>query len=151
MALIEKSVEVQVPVRTAYNQWSQFEEFPKFMEGVVQVQQLDSTHLHWKAKIAGKEKQWDAVITEQHPDERIAWKSTQGAKNAGVVTFHRLSDQTSKIMLQLDYEPEGVVENVGDAFGAVSLRVEGDLTRFKEFIETRGRESGAWRGEVKGK
>lgn len=151
MALIEKSVEVQVPVRTAYNQWTQFEEFPKFMEGVVQVQQLDSTHLHWKAKIAGKEKQWDAVITEQHPDERIAWKSTQGAKNAGVVTFHRLSDQTSKIMLQLDYEPEGVVENVGDAFGAVSLRVEGDLTRFKEFIETRGRESGAWRGEVKGK
>lgn len=151
MALIEKSVEVQVPVRTAYNQWSQFEEFPKFMEGVVQVQQLDSTHLHWKAKIAGKEKQWDAVITEQHPDERIAWKSTQGAKNAGVVTFHRLSDQTSKIMLQLDYEPEGVVENVGDAFGAVSLRVEGDLTRFKEFIETRGRESGAWRGDVKGK
>jgi uncharacterized membrane protein len=118
---------------------------------VVQVQQLDSTHLHWKAKIAGKEKQWDAVITEQHPDERIAWKSTQGAKNAGVVTFHRLSDQTSKIMLQLDYEPEGVVENVGDAFGAVSLRVEGDLTRFKEFIETRGRESGAWRGDVKGK
>ncbi|MCS6295214.1 MAG: SRPBCC family protein [Nitrospira sp.] len=151
MALIEKSVEVQVPVRTAYNQWTQFEEFPKFMEGVVQVQQLDSTHLHWKAKIAGKEKQWDAVITEQHPDERIAWKSTQGAKNAGVVTFHRLSDQTSKIMLQLDYEPEGVVENVGDAFGAVSLRVEGDLTRFKEFIETRGRESGAWRGDVKGK
>ena len=151
MALIEKSVEVQVPVRTAYNQWTQFEEFPKFMEGVVQVQQLDSTHLHWKAKIAGKEKQWDAVITEQHPDERIAWKSTQGAKNTGVVTFHRLSDQTSKIMLQLDYEPEGVVENVGDAFGAVSLRVEGDLTRFKEFIETRGRESGAWRGDVKGK
>ena len=151
MALIEKSVEVQVPVRTAYNQWTQFEEFPKFMEGVVQVQQLDSTHLHWKAKIAGKEKQWDAVITEQHPDERIAWKSTQGAKNAGVVTFHRLSDQTSKIMLQLDYEPEGVVENVGDAFGAVSLRVEGDLTRFKEFIETRGGESGAWRGEINGK
>ena len=92
MALIEKSVEVQVPVRTAYNQWTQFEEFPKFMEGVMQVQQLDNTDVHWKAKIAGKEKQWDAVITEQHPDERIAWKSTQGAKNAGVVTFHRLSD-----------------------------------------------------------
>jgi uncharacterized membrane protein len=151
MALIEKSVEVHVPVRTAYNQWTQFEEFPKFMEGVTQVQQLDSTHLHWKAQIAGKEKEWNAVITEQHPDERIAWKSTDGAKNAGVVTFHRLSDQTSKIMLQMDYEPEGVVETVGDAIGAVSLRVEGDLTRFKEFIETRGRESGAWRGEVKGK
>ena len=151
MALIEKSVEVHVPVRTAYNQWTQFEEFPNFMEGVTQVQQLDSTHLNWKAQIAGKEKKWNAVITEQHPDERIAWKSTDGAKNAGVVTFHRLSDQTSKIMLQMDYEPEGVVETVGDAIGDVSLRVEGDLTRFKEFIETRGRESGAWRGEVKGK
>ncbi|MEP7153513.1 MAG: SRPBCC family protein [Nitrospira sp.] len=151
MALIEKSVEVNVPVRTAYNQWTQFEEFPQFMEGVTQVQQLDSTHLHWKAQIAGKEKEWNAVITEQHPDERIAWKSTDGAKNAGVVTFHRLSDQKSKIMLQMDYEPEGVVENIGEVIGAVSLRVEGDLTRFKEFIEERGRESGAWRGEVKGK
>lgn len=151
MALIEKSVEVNIPVRTAYNQWTQFEEFPRFMEGVTQVQQLDSTHLHWKAQIAGKEKEWNAVITEQHPDERIAWKSTDGAKNAGVVTFHRLSDQKSKIMLQMDYEPEGVVENIGEVIGAVSLRVEGDLTRFKEFIEERGRESGAWRGEVKGK
>ncbi len=151
MALIEKSVEVNVPVRTAYNQWTQFEEFPKFMEGVTQVQQLDSTHLHWKAQIAGKEKEWNAVITEQRPDERIAWKSTDGAENAGVVTFHRLSDQKSKIMLQMDYEPEGIVENLGEAIGAVSLRVEGDLTRFKKFIEERGRESGAWRGEVKGK
>lgn len=151
MALIEKSVEVNVPVRTAYNQWTQFEEFPQFMEGVTQVQQLDSTHLHWKAQIAGKEKEWNAVITEQHPDERIAWTSTDGAKNAGVVTFHRLSDQKSKIMLQMDYEPEGVVEHVGGAMGAVSLRVAGDLMRFKEFIEKRGRESGAWRGEVKGK
>ena len=107
--------------------------------------------MHWKDQIAGKEKEWNAVITEQRPDERIAWKSTEGAKNAGVVTFHRLSDQTSKIMLQMDYEPEGVVENFGDVIGAVSLRVQGDLTRFKEFIEARGRESGAWRGEVKGK
>jgi len=148
MALSEKSVEVNVPVRTAYNQWTQFEEFPKFMEGVIQVQQLDSTHLHWKAQIAGKEKAWNAVIAEQRPDERIAWKSMDGAKNAGVVTFHRLSDQKSKIMLQMDYEPEGVVENLGEAIGAVSLRVEGDLERFKEFIEERGRESGAWRGEV---
>jgi uncharacterized membrane protein len=151
MALIEKSVEVNVPVRTAYNQWTQFEEFPKFMEGVTQVQQLDSTHLHWKAQIAGKDKEWNAVITEQHPDDRIAWKSTEGAKNSGVVTFHRLSDQTSTIVLQMEYEPEGVVENVGDALGAVSLRIQGDLRRFKEFIETRGRESGAWRGEVTGK
>lgn len=148
MSIIEKSTEVNVPVRTAYNQWTQFEEFPKFMEGVTQVRQLDSTHLHWKAQIAGKEKEWDAVITEQHPDERIAWKSTDGAKNAGVVTFHRLSDQKSKIMLQMDYEPEGMVENLGEVIGAVSLRVEGDLDRFKTFIEARGQESGAWRGEV---
>ncbi len=148
MSIIEKSTEVNVPVRTAYNQWTQFEEFPKFMEGVTAVRQLDNTHLHWRAQIAGKEKEWDAVITEQHPDERIAWKSTSGAKNAGVVTFHRLSDQKSKIMLQMDYEPEGVVENVGEALGAVSLRVEGDLQRFKTFIEQRGHESGAWRGDV---
>ena len=151
MSTIEKSVEVNVPVRTAYDQWTQFEEFPRFMEGIEKVTQLDSTHLHWKANIGGKNKEWNAVITEQRPDERIAWKSTQGAKNAGVVTFHRLSDQKSKIMLQMEYEPEGAVENVGDAIGAVSLRVAGDLQRFKEFIETRGRETGAWRGEVKGK
>jgi uncharacterized membrane protein len=149
MSTIEKSIEVNVPVRIAYNQWTQFEEFPKFMEGVEEVRQLDDTHLHWKAKIGGKEKQWNAVITEQRPDERIAWKSTDGARNAGVVTFHRLSDQKSKVMLQMDYEPEGAVENVGDAVGAVSMRVTGDLERFKDFIESRGRETGAWRGEVK--
>ena len=151
MSTIEKSVEVNVPVRTAYDQWTQFEEFPRFMEGIEKVTQLDNTHLHWKATIGGKNKEWKAVITEQRPDERIAWKSTDGAKNAGVVTFHRLSDQKSKIMLQMDYEPEGALENVGDAIGAVSLRVAGDLERFKEFIEKRGHETGAWRGEVKGK
>ena len=151
MSTIEKSIEVNVPVRTAYDQWTQFEEFPQFMEGIEKVTQLDNTHLHWKANIAGRNKEWNAVVTEQHPDERIAWKSTDGAKNAGVVTFHRLSDQKSKIMLQMDYEPEGAVENIGDALGAVSLRVAGDLQRFKEFIETRGQETGAWRGQVKGK
>ena len=147
MSTIEKSVEVNVPVRTAYDQWTQFEEFPRFMEGIEKVTQLDNTHLHWKATIGGKNKEWKAVITEQRPDERIAWKSTDGAKNAGVVTFHRLSDQKSKIMLQMDYEPEGALENVGDAIGAVSLRVAGDLERFKEFIEKRGHETGAWRGD----
>jgi uncharacterized membrane protein len=151
MSTIEKSVEVNVPVRTAYNQWTQFEEFPKFMEGVEEVKQLDDTHLHWKAQVAGKDKQWNAVITEQRPDDRIAWKSTDGARNAGVVTFHRLSDQQCKIMLQMDYDTEGAVEAIGDTVGAVSLRVAGDLKRFKEFVEARGRESGAWRGEVKGK
>jgi uncharacterized membrane protein len=149
MSTIEKSIEVNVPVRIAYNQWTQFEEFPKFMEGVQEVRQLDDTHLHWKAQIGGKDKHWNAVITEQRPDERIAWKSTDGAKNAGVVTFHRLSDQKSKVMLQMDYEPEGAVENVGDAVGAVSMRVAGDLERFKNFIESRGQETGAWRGEVR--
>ncbi|HMF85209.1 MAG TPA: SRPBCC family protein, partial [Nitrospiraceae bacterium] len=144
----EKSIEVNVPVRTAYNQWTQFEEFPRFMEGVKEVTQLDDTRLHWKAAIAGQEKEWDAEITEQTPDQRIAWTSRGGAINGGVVTFHRLSDARSKVMLQLEYAPQGVVESVGDALGVVSLRVQGDLERFKEFIEKRGRETGAWRGRV---
>ena len=148
MSTIEKSIEVNVPVRTAYNQWTQFEEFPRFMEGVKEVNQLDDTHLHWKAAIAGQEKEWDAEITEQTPDQRIAWTSRGGVINGGVVTFHRLSDARSKVMLQLEYAPQGVAENVGDALGVVSLRVQGDLDRFKEFIETRGRETGAWRGQV---
>ena len=148
MSLIEKSIEINVPVRTAYNQWTQFEEFPKFMEGVRQVKQLDDKHLHWKAEIGGKEKEWDAEITEQIPDERIAWRSRDGAQNAGVVTFHRLSDSTSKVMLQMEYNPDGVVENVGDAAGVVSHRVLGDLERFKRYIESRGQETGAWRGAV---
>jgi uncharacterized membrane protein len=148
MSTIEKSIEVNVPVRTAYNQWTQFEEFPRFMEGVKEVNQLDDTRLHWKAAIAGQEKEWDAEITEQTPDQRIAWTSRGGAINGGVVTFHRLSDARSKVMLQLEYAPQGLVENVGDALGVVSLRVQGDLERFKEFIEKRGRETGAWRGQV---
>ena len=148
MSTIEKSIEVSVPVRTAYNQWTQFEEFPQFMEGVKEVTQLDDKRLHWKAAIAGKEKEWDAEIIEQTPDQRIAWTSRGGAINGGVVTFHRLSDATSKVMLQMEYDPQGVVENVGDALGAVSLRVQGDLERFKEFIEQRGHETGGWRGKV---
>jgi uncharacterized membrane protein len=149
MSVIEKSIEIEVPVKTAYNQWTQFEEFPKFMEGVREVKQLDDTHLHWKADIGGKEKEWDAEITEQIPDERIAWRSRSGAMNAGVVTFHRLSDSMSKVMLQMEYDPEGVVENVGDAVGVVSQRVLGDLERFKRYIESRRQETGAWRGTVK--
>ena len=138
----------QLNVRTVYNQWTLFEEFPRFMEGVKEVTQLDATRLHWKAEIAGQEKEWDAEITEQTPDQRIAWTSRGGAINGGVVTFHRLSDFRSKVMLQLEYAPQGVVENVGDVLGVVSLRVQGDLERFKEFIEQRGRETGAWRGQV---
>ena len=148
MSLIEKSIEINVPVRTAYNQWTQFEDFPRFMEGVKHVKQLDETHLHWKAEIGGKEKEWDAEITEQIPDTRIAWKSRDGAQNAGVVTFHRLSDSTSKVMLQMEYDPDGVWENVGDVTGMVSQRVVGDLERFKRYIESRGQETGAWRGTV---
>src|SRR3712207_3925287 len=124
MATIERSIEVNVPVRTAYNQWTQFEEFPNFMEGVVEIKQLDDKHLRWRANIAGKEETWNAEIDEQHPDERVAWHSTSGAKNAGVVTFHYIDENKSRVMLQLDYEPEGLVENVGDKLGVVDRRVE---------------------------
>jgi len=149
MSTIEQSIDVNVPVRTAYNQWTQFEEFPRFMEGVKEVRQLDDKHLHWRAKIGGIEKEWDAEIAEQIPDKRIAWKNTSGPTNAGVVTFHRLNDNQTRIMLQVEYDPEGIVENVGDIVGVVSARVQGDLQRFKEFIESRGRETGAWRGEIR--
>lgn len=148
MPTVEKSCQVNVPVSTAYNQWTQFEDFPKFMEGIKEVRQLDDTHLHWRAEIAGKDKEWNAQITEQIPDKRIAWRSTTGAPNGGVITFHRIDDNTTRIMVQMDYEPEGVVENVGDALGVFSRRVEGDLERFKDFIESRGQETGAWRGQV---
>ncbi|MEP6888508.1 MAG: SRPBCC family protein [Nitrospirales bacterium] len=148
MSTIEKSIEVNIPVRIAYNQWTQFEEFPQFMEGVKQVKQLDDKRLLWRAEIAGKEKEWEAEITEQIPDKRIAWRSRSGAPNAGVVTFHNISPTTTKVMLQLEYDPETVVEKIGDAVGIVSIRVEGDLQRFKEFIESRGHETGAWRGEI---
>jgi uncharacterized membrane protein len=148
MASITKSIDVDVPVRVAYDQWTQFEEFPRFMEGVQEVQQLDDERLHWIAEIGGNQQEWDARITEQHPDERIAWTSTTGATNAGVVTFHRISDMRTRVTLQLDYEPEGMVETVGDALGVVDRRVQGDLERFKEFIESRQVPTGAWRGEI---
>jgi uncharacterized membrane protein len=148
MASYEHSIDVNVPVRTAYNQWTQFEEFPRFMEGVEYVQQVTDTKLRWKAEIAGKDQEWDAVITEQTPDQRIAWKSTTGAEHAGVVTFHRLDDNTTRVMLQIEYDPEGFVENVGSALGVVKRRMKGDMERFKEFIEGRGQETGAWRGTV---
>jgi uncharacterized membrane protein len=145
---IEQSIDVHVPVHVAYNQWTQFEEFPSFMEGVEQVTQLDDTHLHWKVNVGGKTKEWRAVITEQVPDQRIAWTNTTGARNAGVVTFHRLGDNHTRIMLQIDYEPEGLAENVGDMLGVVSSRVRDDLKRFKAFIESQGVETGAWRGTI---
>jgi len=148
MSTVEESIDVHVPVHTAYNQWTQFEEFPRFMEGVESVRQLDDTHLHWKAEIAGVTREWDAAITEQTPDQRIAWRATEGADNGGVVTFHKIDDDTTRIMLQLEFDPEGFVEKAGDALGFVSRRAKGDLERFRDFIDARGRESGAWRGEV---
>ena len=149
MATIEKSIDVQVPVRSVYNQWTQFEEFPRFMEGVEKVKQMGDKHLHWEAKVGGNKEEWDAEISEQIPDKRVAWRSTSGADNAGVVTFHYLNDAETRVTLQLDYDPEGITETVGDKLGFVSRRVEGDLERFKEYIESRGSETGAWRGEIK--
>ena len=149
MSTIEQSIELNVPVRAAYDQWTQFEEFPKFMEGVEEIRQIDDTHLHWVADIGGTRHEWDAVITEQLPDERVAWRNTDGKDNAGVVTFHKLSDDQSKLMVQLDFVPEGIKEKVGDLIGAPDRRVKSDLERFKELVESRGAESGGWRGEVK--
>jgi uncharacterized membrane protein len=146
MATIEESIEVEVPVSTAYNQWTQFEEFPRFMDGVESVRQLDDTRLHWVAEIGGERREWDAKITEQLADERVAWKGEGGP--SGVVTFHRLGEGTSKVMVQLDYEPEGMVEKAGSIAGSDARQVKGDLERFKEFIESRGTETAAWRGEV---
>jgi uncharacterized membrane protein len=148
MSEIVESVDVNVPVRTAYDQWTQFETFPKFMEAVKQVRQLDDRTLEWVADVAGKEKRWKAKITEQTPDERIAWTSIEGARNAGVVTFHRLGEGRTRVTLQLDVDPEGPLEHAGDALGVVRRQVGEDVKRFKEFIESRGRETGAWRGEV---
>jgi uncharacterized membrane protein len=149
MTTIVRSIEVEAPVTSVYNQWTQFEEFPRFMEGVEQVRQLDDTHLHWVASIGGQRREWDAEITEQVPDARIAWRSRDGTSNAGVVTFHRLDDDRTKVMLQLEHEPQGVAERAGEALGIVERRVAGDLERFCEYVEARGRETGAWRGEVR--
>ena len=148
MSTIEESIEVDVPVSTAYNQWTQFESFPRFMDGVDEITQVSDTRNHWVTEIAGVKREFDTEITEQHPDERIAWKAVDGADHAGVVTFHRIDEGKTKIMLQMDFAPEGLVEHLGDKFGVVESRAKGDLKRFKDFIESRGTESGAWRGDV---
>ena len=148
MANVTKSVDVNVPVRVAYNQWTQMESFPQFMEGVKEVHQLDDKHMHWVAEVGGKRQEWDAEITEQLPDDRIAWTSMGGDYNAGVVTFHYLDDHTTRVTLQLEYEPQGALETVGSALGFLDRRVQGDLDRFKQFIESQGRETGSWRGEI---
>ena len=148
MSNVTESVDVNVPVRTAYNQWTQFEEFPQFMEGVEEIRQLDDKRLFWKTKIAGVAREFEAEITEQHPDHRIAWTSIGGTDHAGVVTFHRLSDTSTRVTVQMDYEAHGLVESVGDKLGFIDRRIKGDLKKFKEFMEARGAETGAWRGEV---
>jgi uncharacterized membrane protein len=150
MAEVHEAIEVDVPVQTAYNQWTQFEEFPRFMEGVKSVQQLDDTHLRWVAEIGGREHEWTAEITHQEPDRHVAWRATDGKQNAGDVRFEALGGDRTRIEVGISFEPEGLVETVGSAVGADDRRVKGDLQRFKELIEGRGVESGAWRGEVRG-
>jgi uncharacterized membrane protein len=145
---VEESVEVDVPVRTAYNQWTQFESFPQFMASVKSVEQVDDTHLRWCALVGGKLKEWEAEITEQIPDERIAWRSTSGVPNSGVVTFHKINEGRTRIMLQMDYTPETLVEKAGDVVGATKLTAKGNLKKFKALLESRGQETGAWRGSV---
>jgi uncharacterized membrane protein len=149
MERLQKSIEVDCPLNQVYNQWTQFEEFPRFMEGVKSVKQLDDTRLHWVAEIAGKEKQWTAKIIEQIPDHRIAWESESGEFTSGVVSFQSLGPNRTRFTLEIAYDPKGFVENAGDAIGVVSRRVEGDLKRFKEFIENRGQETGGWRGTIR--
>ena len=145
---VEKSIEVAVPISTAYNQWTQFEEFPKFMEGVKTVEQLSKERLHWVAEVAGKEKDWNARITRQVPDEVLAWTSEGGTTNNGTVIFKPAEGGGTEVELHLEFTPEDFQEQVGGALGFVSRQVEGDLKRFKEFIESRSTETGAWRGEI---
>ena len=137
MSEVIESVEVSVPIRTAYHQWTQFTEFPLFMEGVEEVSQTSDTLTHWKIKVAGVEREFDAEIIEQDPDERVSWKSVSGADHAGVVTFHRLDDASTRVTLQMTTAPEGLVENLGDKLGLVKHRAVGDMVRFKDFIESR--------------
>jgi len=148
MERIEKSVEVNCPVRTVYNQWTQFEDFPKFMAGVKEVHQIDDTHLHWRAQVWGKDEEWDAEVTEQMPDERISWRSVAGSKNAGTVRFESLGPDRTRVRLVMAYEPEGALENAGSKLGVMDSQVQESVDDFKKFIESRGQETGAWRGEV---
>ena len=149
MASVQESVDVDVPIKVAYDQWTQFESFPQFMGGVERITQLDDTHTHWVTKIGGVEREFDAEITEQHPDERVAWKSVGGdVRHAGVVTFHRLGDQDTRVAVQLEWEPEGAVEKAGSVLGVDERQVKADTKRFKEFIEERGAETGQWRGDI---
>ena len=150
MSRFEHVITVNAPIREVYNQWTQFESFPSFMEGIERVVQRSDQTLEWTASIAGVERSWTAVITDQTPDTRVAWKSTSGAENAGAVLFEPAGDGQTKVTLRIDVDPEGFIENVGDKIGAVDRQVKGDLERFKSFMEARGQATGAWRGEIHG-
>ena len=147
---VTKSVDVQAPVSVCYNQWTQFEEFPKFMEGVEEVKQTSEKTLHWRAQVGPQVKEWDAEIISQVPDQKVEWKNTSGAHNAGVVDFLPNEDGTTKVSVVIIYEPETWVETVGDVLGFMGHRVQGDLNRFKEYVESKGSAPGGWRGEIQG-
>jgi uncharacterized membrane protein len=146
--LVEETIDLNVPVSTAYNQWTQFEEFPRFMATVQEVTQLDDRRLHWRARVAGKIEEWESEITEQVPDQTIAWRSTNGPGNAGLVTFDKIGENKSRVKLQMWYDPETTGQKVGSALGGVKLTAKGNLKRFKQLVEKRGVETGAWRGEL---
>jgi len=148
MSTTTASIDVDRPVRTVYNQWTQFETFPQFMEGVEEVRQRDDTHVHWRVKVGPSTREFDATITEQHPDERVAWRSDSGPQHAGVVTFQRLDENHTRVTTRMDIDPDGFLENVADKLGILTARVRGDLQRFKKFIEERPTETGGWRGTV---
>lgn len=148
MSNVTESVDVLAPLSAVYNQWTQFETFPEFMGGVESITQTDDTHLHWTTSIGGVQREFDTEITEQHADERVAWKSTDGLTHAGVITFHRLSAEQTRVTAQIDWQPEGLVEKAGAAVGVDDHQVKGDLARFKQFIEARGTETGGWREDV---
>ena len=148
MKRVEKVIEVNAPVRAVYNQWTQLEEFPRFMRGVKQVRQIDDTHVHWLAEVWGKDKEWDAEITEQDPDKRISWKSVSGAPNAGTIRFVPVGADRTQIRVVIAYDPKGAAENIVAAIGGLEAMVETTLRQFKHFIEERGRETGGWRNEV---
>jgi uncharacterized membrane protein len=148
MATFENSIAVEQPIQTVYNQWTQFEDFPEFMDGVEEVTQLDDKHLHWVAKIGPVAREWDAEITEQTPDQSIAWRATDGSQNTGRVTFRPLGGARTEVALKLEFDPQGITEKAGDALGIVTKQAEGDLERFKEFVEGRSQETGAWRGHI---
>ncbi len=149
MATVKESIEVDVPVSTAYNQWTQFEEFPRFMEGVQSVTQIDDTHLRWVAEVGGKRREWQAEIVDQVPDQKVAWRAIDDDGPNGIVEFESLGEDKTLITLEMAYEPEGLTEQLGAVVGMDSRQVKKDLERFKQLIESRGVESGAWRGEVR--